>query len=370
MENGEHAISTDSETFIVVSQVGAHTFGLIVDKVFDAEEIVVKPVTPMLREIGVYSGNTILGDGSIVMILDMNGIAAATSQVGIASESQSALEAAQGARKDDTVALLVFRSGGRAPNAVPLALVARLEEIEFASVEYSNGQPVVQYRGQLMPLVLVDSDSSISGEGKTPVIVFSDRERSMGLVVDEIIDIVEDKLDIEVTGTRAGIIGSAVVAGKATDIVDAGYYLTQAFADWFSHENDIGHEHTSKRLLLVDDSPFFRNLLAPLLQASGYEVTMAEDGEDALRLLEADDTFDIIVSDIEMPGMDGYELAKACRSDSRWKETPIVALTSHTSPDDLERGHDAGFTDYVGKFDREALLIALSQSLTLVGEAA
>ncbi len=87
-------------------------------------------------------------------------------------------------------------------------------------------------------------------------------------------------------------------------------------------------------------------------------------------LRESGQGFDIIVSDIEMPGTSGIDFAKACRSDERWKETPIVALSSYTTANDMNRGRDAGFTDYVAKFDREALLAALSQSLSITGDAA
>ncbi len=368
--DSEGVVANDSETFIVVSQVGAHTFGLIVDRVFDTEEIVVKPVSPMLRDIGVFSGNTILGDGSIIMILDCNGIAAQATHTMIGGEAHAEEALAREGGGDDTVALLVFGAGGGAPKAVPLALVARLEDIDLGSVEYSDGQPVVQYRGQLMPLVCADPNKSLDSEGKTPVVVFTDRERSMGLVVDEIIDIVEEKLDIELKASRAGVIGSAVLAGKATDVIDAGYYLTQAFGDWFTQIDGAEIGESYKSLLLVDDSPFFRNMLAPLLSAAGYDVTMAEGGEEALKLLDAGREFDVIVSDIDMPGMSGFDLAKACRSDERWSATPMVALTSHTSPDDFERGREAGFTDYVAKSDRDALFAALSQSLSLVGDAA
>ena len=370
MGDSEGVVASGSETFIVVSRVGAHSFGLIVDRVFDTEEIVVKPVSPMLRDISVYAGNTILGDGSIIMILDCNGIAAEATHTTIAGESQAEEALAREGGGDDTVAFLVFGAGGGAPKAVPLALVARLEGIDMGNVEYSDGQPVVQYRGQLMPLVCADPNKSLDSEGKTPVVVFTDRKRSMGLVVDEIIDIVEEKLDIELKASGAAVIGSAVIAGKATDVIDAGYYLTQAFGDWFRHNDgaEIGESH--KSLLLVDDSPFFRNMLAPLLSAAGYDVTMAEGGDEALKLLDAGREFDIIVSDIDMPGMNGFDLAKACRSDERWRATPIVALTSHTSPEDCNRSREAGFTDYVAKFDRDALFAALSQSLSLVGDAA
>ncbi len=97
---------------------------------------------------------------------------------------------------------------------------------------------------------------------------------------------------------------------------------------------------------------------------------MAGSGDEALTILASGSDFDIIVSDIEMPGTNGFDLAKACRSDERWKETPIVALSSHTTAIDLDRGRDAGFTDYVSKSDRDGLLSALSQSLTMMGDAA
>ena len=367
--NGDATVSTDDDTFIVVSQVGAQSFGIIVDKVFDTEEIVVKPVAPMLRDIGVFSGNTILGDGSIVMILDPNGIAATATHTSMTSDSQAETATKSVAQSDDSTVLLLFRAGTGAPNAVPLALVARLEEFDRKAIEYSTGQPVVQYRGRLMPLIPVENGKPLEGEGKMPVVVFSDHDRSMGLVVDEIVDIVEERLDIELSASRPGTLGSAVIAGNATDIIDTGHYLTQAFSDWFKHGAGAGGNR-DKRLLLVEDSPFFRNMLAPLLSAAGYDVTLAESGDEALKLLDSGDDFDIIVSDIEMPGTSGFDLAKACRSDQRWKDTPIVALSSHSSPEHLKRGREAGFTDYVAKFDRDALLAALSQSLSIAGDAA
>ena len=363
-------IDVDAEMFIVVSQVGPYSFGIIVDKVFDTEEIVVKPVAPMLRDIGVFSGNTILGDGSIVMILDLNGIAAASAKVSLAGDHHSAAATDHETRDDKSTAMLLFRAGEGAPKAVPLALVARLKEIQRAAIENSNGQSLVQYRGQLMPLVAIDYGLAEGGEGKTPVIVFSENDRSVGLVVDEIVDIVDERLDIELTADRPGVVGTAVIADKATEIVDTGHYLTQAYSDWFANKPLLGRNADKKKLLLVEDSPFFRNMLSPLLAAAGYDVTMAADGDAALKLLDGERRFDIIVSDIEMPGMNGYDFAKACRGDERFRATPIVALTAHAEAKDFELGRDAGFTDYVAKFDRDALLAALDQSLTLAGEAA
>ncbi len=352
-------------SFVVVSQVGTYTFGIMVDRVFDTEEIVVKPVAPILRDITMFSGNTILGDGSVIMILDPNGIAVASGELSVSEADMVEKSGQRDARAGERVALLLFRAGDDTPKAVPLGLVARLEEVDVGSVETSNGQFVVQYRGQLMPLVPLDPAYKMRESGRQPVLVFSDRERSMGLIVDEIVDIVEDRLQVELSSERPGRIGSAIVAGHATDLVDAGYYLTQAFQDWFKSDGPVeGGDGQLKRVLLVDDSPFFRNLLAPLLSVAGYEVTTAENADKALAFYEAGEDFDVIISDIEMPGMNGFQFAEAVKSSIRWQKTPMVALSSHASTKDLDRGRAVGFDDYVAKFDRDALLQTLHDTLS------
>lgn len=356
----------DDETFIVVTQVGTYTFGIMVDRVFDTEEIVVKPVAPILRHIEMFSGNTILGDGSVIMILDPNGIASATGEMAMGETMSKETASVQATRQEDKMALLLFRAGIGAPKAVPLSLVARLEDVDLSSVEQSNGLPVVQYRGKLMPLVPIDPGFVIQTEGRQPVLVFADGDRSMGLIVDEIVDIVEERLVVQLTADRPGMMGSAIIAGKATDVIDAGFFLTQAYKDWFGSSSTEGYEEekSQQRVLLVDDSPFFRNLLTPLLSVAGYDVTAVENANEALALCEAGEDFDVIVSDIEMPGMSGFDFAEAVRQGGRWSAIPMVALSSHASPRDLDRGRQAGFTDYVAKFDRDALLYALQQTLS------
>ncbi|MEW5702977.1 MAG: chemotaxis protein CheW [Pseudomonadota bacterium] len=361
------------ERFVIITQVGTYKFGIAVDRVFDTEEIVVKPVAPILRDIGMFSGNTILGDGSVVMILDPNGIASAAgdSRIGDAPEAENNA-AVETIRNEERMSLLLFRAGGEEPKAVPLELVARLEEIGCDKIEYSNGMPMVQYREQLMLLVPLSGMLENERSGHRPVLVFSDRNRTIGLVVDEILDIVESHLKIEHVGTHKGTLGSAIIAGKATDILDVAYYLTQACGNWFASGEDASYDNTAtpRRLLLVDDSPFFRNLLMPLLSVSGYQVTSVASADEALRLRETGAAFDAILSDIEMPGMNGFEFAKAVQNDGLWQNTPLVALSSHTSQRDVERGKAAGFSNYVAKSDRDTLLHTLAQTLDTTRGAA
>lgn len=358
------AIADDEEVFIVVTQVGSNTFGIIVDRVFDTEEIVVKPVAPILRDITFYSGNTILGDGSVIMILDPNGISEAAGEMDTEHRSEADIQAVS--TDEETTSLLVFRAGGPELKAVPLALVARLEEIDMAETETTHGQVMVQYRDQLMPLVPFADTHQFKETGRQPILVFTDRERSMGLVVDEIVDIVDDRLKIELTTDIPGLIGSAVIAGKATDVIDAGYFLTQAFSDWFGNADTAAIETSGggrRRALLIDDSPFFRNLLAPLLSVAGWQVTALQSAQEALTMRDKGAAFDVIISDIEMPGMNGFEFASEVRRGGAWEKVPMVALSARATSADFERGRDAGFNDYVAKFDREALVSSLAQTV-------
>ena len=358
--------SAEEGGFVVVTQVGAHVFGIIVDRVFDTEEIVVKPVAPILRHVTIFSGNTILGDGSVIMILDPNGIARATGVGGEAMEGESGRgESLPGALADADArtALLLFRAGDETPKAVPLGLVARIEDIPREQIETAGGRPLVQYRGRLMPLVpLSGTWDPAAMPARQPVLVFSDGDRSMGLMVEEILDVVEERLSIDPAGERPGMLGSAVIGGKVTEMLDTAWWLRQAGEDWFG--GSAGESPgAGRRVLVVEDSAFFRSLVVPALGAAGYAVTAVADAREALRLRDAGAMFDAVISDIAMPGMDGFALATALREGGAWRDLPLIALTGRAEPADIERGRDAGFTDYVAKFDRAALLESLRQCL-------
>ena len=362
--------SSDPENgFIVVTQVGNQTFGIVVDGVFHTEEIVVKPMSTKLRHIDMFSGNTILGDGAVIMIIDPNGIAKALGAAGSASHEIAEENAAARANAaEQLTSLLVFRAGSAQPKAVPLGLVTRLEELATDKIELSNGRYMVQYRDQLMPLVQMEG-VSVQTSGSQPILVFADDGRSMGLVVDEIIDIVEERLNIEVAGSRDGILGSAVIKGQATEVIDVGHFLPMAFADWFSRK-EMRPSALAQSVLLVDDCAFFRNMLAPVLKAAGYRVRVAPNAQEGLVALRSGQTFDVVLTDIEMPDMNGFEFAETIRADAHLSSMPIIALSSMVSPAAIERGRLAGFHDYVAKFDRPGLIAALKEQTAELNRAA
>lgn len=359
----------DNKKYIVVTQVGNYQFGIIVDRVYDTEEIVVKPVAKILKDIEIFSGNTILGDGSVIMIIDPVGLAKATGDVDLSAGANGMADLHT--QRHDKTTLLLFRAGTGAPKAVPLSLISRLENIDPGKIETASGRQLIQYRGHLMPLMQLDPSVQMNKQGQA-VLVFADRDRSLGLIVDEIVDIVEVELNLQISAQTSGIVGSTVISGKATDIIDVGYYLQQIDQNWFKNHDEQayansknGAAHTSKkRLLLVDDSPFFRNMLTPILTIAGYDVTVLDSALKAMSLCDQGENFDIIISDIEMPEMDGLEFVSAVRSGTKWVDTPMVALTSHSTAADIEYGYQKGFNKYVAKFDRETLLSTLTEALS------
>src|SRR5580700_2772219 len=348
--------------YVVVMQVGNQVFGLVVDGLFHTEEIVIKPMSSKLRYISAFSGTTILGDGAVIMIIDPNGIVQALGRAAPVLARAQEAETRNAAESGDQILtpLLVFRAGSQQPKAVPLSLISRLEEIDCGRIEKSNDQHLVQYRGQLMPLLCIDAQTKIKQDGVQPVLVFSERNRSMGLLVDEIVDIVEQQLDIEVVSDQPGVLGCAVVKGRATEVIDVGHFLPQAFADWLDRR-DTRPAPLAPKVLLVDDSAFFRDMLAPLIKAAGYQVVAVPSATQALATLSSGTAIDVVVTDIEMPEMDGFALATTLRQDPRTAAIPVIALSAMVSTDAIQRGRRAGFHDFVAKFDRAGLIAAIKE---------
>jgi two-component system chemotaxis sensor kinase CheA len=261
-------------------------------------------------------------------------------------------------RSSEKTAMLLFRAGDATPKAVPLGLVARLDDLPVEQVESSGGIPMVQYRGQLMPLLAMGQDGlspDAVARGRQTVLVFSEAGRSLGLMVDAILDVVEERLEIKGGQDRPGFLGSAVVAGKVTDVMDTAWWLRRSGIDWFG----AADASPSQRLLVVEDSSFYRELVVPTLSAAGYDVVAVANPAEALRLRDRGAVFDAIVSDIEMQGMDGFAFARAVRDGGSWAELPLVAFSGRGDAAAVGLAREAGFTDFVTKHDPESLMQSL-----------
>jgi two-component system chemotaxis sensor kinase CheA len=351
---------TQKEFFVAVCKVGNSNFGVIVERIHDTEEIVVKPVADALKSIPLYSGNTILGNGSVIMILDPLGLTKAISNTQTAEQQT---DIAHVPVKDSAANFLLVSIGEGSPKAVPLDLVSRLEKIDVKDIEIVGDKPVIQYRGELMKLIRLDETAPLPEEDIISVIVFNYDKKVIGLVVDSIVDIVRGVLDVKLPSQQKHFLGSMVINGKTTEIVDVAYLLSSSVGMVDLSQTNI--EQAKKvNILFVEDSPFFRNLTQPFLSAVGYKVTAAENGSEALKIIDAHpEPFDAIVTDIEMPVMNGFELAAACRSNSKMSQVPIIAYTSTLNDEILQKGKVNGMTDCIHKTDRPGLLEAITRHL-------
>jgi two-component system, chemotaxis family, sensor kinase CheA len=209
---------------IVVLQADGRPFGLVVDHIDDTEEIVVKPLSKQLKSVAVFAGATIMGDGRVALILDVLGLA---QHAGVVSEVRDRARAEDAAETRDAgdgrQMLLLLGLGPDRRMAIPLSIVSRLEEFPRSIVERAGAGEVVQYRGDIMPLIRL---SSLLGVPDSPahdpmqVVVYSDGSRSVGLVVDNILDIVEERLAVRTCGVGGAVYGSAVIQERVTDLLD------------------------------------------------------------------------------------------------------------------------------------------------------
>ncbi|MFD0986578.1 hybrid sensor histidine kinase/response regulator [Methyloligella solikamskensis] len=345
-------------TTVAVVELGSRIFGIIVDDVLRTEEIVVKPKASLLRNLTVFSGNTILGDGSVIMIIDPTALAHLAGVDEIRVDSLAApVEVEAKPEEEEKLPLLLFMAGSSSRKAVPLSLVTRLEEIPASQLELCDEGYVLRYRDGLMPVLFMEGVKKRSGEDLQPILVFSEEGRNVGLAIDEIVDIVEEKISMEIHSNAPGVLGACLVHGEVVEVVDVSRYVGEGLGHRILVKETEGSR--TQRVLLVDDSQFFRNMLAPLLSANGYDVTLAASAHEALELKEEGQLFNVIISDLEMPDLDGIAFAEKVKADRAWAETPMIALSSHTSARLIARTRAAGFADYVGKFDRQKLMDAL-----------
>ncbi len=343
------------EGYIVVLYTGSAHYGLIVDSVIGTEEIVVKPLPSAMRGLSLFSGNTILGDGRVIMILDPGGIATQEKLSEREIESPSAFISDEEDTMDRTE-LLIFRAEDDTPKAVPAFLVTRIAEFKRSDLERNGEKTVVQYQGRLIALHAL---GALPQGDIIKALIFSDdrMDRMFAVAIEKTEDIVSAVVEIEEIGRRPGYLGSAIINGRATDILDINYFTGED--NWLPADMKNVRDDKKRRILLVDDSVFFRHMLQPMLSLAGYTVMVAPGPVSAMGLYDRGMDFDLIISDIEMEEMDGLSFAEKVKGDTRWKDTPMVALSSRATPQDKEIGYSKGFSAYVSKSDRDALLSTL-----------
>ncbi|SDT75807.1 chemotaxis protein CheA [Actinoplanes derwentensis] len=232
-------VGGDHGVYIMVLQADGRRFGMVVDRVLNTEEVVVKALNTRFKDIGLYAGATILGDGKVGLILDVSSLAR-RSHLAVDSERESVVDK-RGNTSGNTERLLVTAVGERRV-AIPLDTVTRLEEFPRDRIEHAGSREVVQYRGQILPLVRLSHLLGAYGEepeGDTvSVVVYSEGGRSVALVVDRIVDIAENSTTARRDAEEDGLVGTAVIQQRVTELLDVRRAILAADPNFYSDSMD------------------------------------------------------------------------------------------------------------------------------------
>jgi two-component system chemotaxis sensor kinase CheA len=357
---------TEEEKNLVVLTTGERYIGLLVDQILDSEEIVVKPLGKWFKNIPIYSGATIMGDGKLALILDIVGF---STYLGLSIEElekgYEEVEVIKKSSAEETQFVLLFNVGEEIL-AIPLALIARLDKIKADELKYIGGKEVIVYNEKVIPIIRLENYLPLQGlppQEYYNIFFFTERDKTCGILCSNIVDTIETTLEIEEgLYNHPGILGHRIIDGKTVLFIDIYKVIEMYDPEWFivkREEEEVG----PARVLLAEDSPFFRNMVTNYLSGAGYEVESAENGKVALEKLKSDPNFDIIVTDLEMPEMDGFGLIKAVREIPEFKELPILVLTSLSGEDIKRKVFELGANAYEIKLEREKVLRSIESLL-------
>jgi two-component system chemotaxis sensor kinase CheA len=359
---------------IVILNAEGRLFGLIVDEVQDTAEVVVKPMNSFLKSLPLYSGATVLGDGSVALILDVAGIAKQQRLLGENSNQILRQEEDRTVRSiSESQEFLLFRLNAEAKHAIPMNLVHRLEEFPKKSIERSGAQRVVRYRNAILPIVSLNEylglapAQSQTESDNISIIVTQKSGRLFGIEVNDILDVLNtvEPMDSEFSD-HPGILGNVVTEEEVIVIVDVLHVLDDTMKRLNVNSPSVvvpkAKQTPKLKILLAEDTAFFRKHVCAVLQREGHLISTAENGADAMDILNksARGEFDLVLSDIEMPKMNGLQFAEAVRQHDVWKDVPMIALTTKFSQIHIEEGKRAGFTAYLEKLNPEVLLAEIA----------
>jgi len=365
-EKGKQKIR--SVTFAVV-KIGDRRFGLIVDKIIGTEEIVVKPMHSSIKHLNIYSGSTVMGDGKVALILDIEGIARHVNiniNKIVEDEENNEIITNEAAFRDSQTVLLV-KSGASEQFAVPLSLIRRIEKIPVSKIELIGKKEFVTIDDITTRIVRLENVLNVSKcieQKNISLILPKHIKRPYGILISSVVDTAQISVKLDTESYREdGLLGSTIINNKITLFLDIYRLIEKLEPDWFEASNKRNKlEKIKKNILVVEDSGFMQQLEQRYLESDNYNVTIANNGKEALEILKQD-TFDLIISDIDMPIMNGWDFIKNVRKNDVYKDIPAIALTSLDSDYDKQFAKEIGFNDFLNKIDREKMLNSVSNFL-------
>ncbi len=346
---------------ILVLKIGSRKFGIAVDAIHGSEETLVKPLPVFLKDCRSYSGVTIMGDGKAAMILDPEGIIVKANlkfvEANDGKTERELSEADESLREQQN--LLIFKCSGPETFALDLSMVSRVEEIKASDIEAIGEKEYIKFRGSSLRVIRPEAFLPVGGNrtdaDKLYVIIPKLVKHPIGILIQKIHDTVQTSVKLNQEDIKAkGLLGSTLLNNRIALLINI--YELFELADPEHYAASIGKKITDRKVALVaEDTPFFQRMEVSYLEGAGYKVLLAKNGQEALELLR-ENSVDIVISDINMPVMDGLELVRNIRADKQLCNVPVIAVTSMTGDLQKREGLAAGFDFYEFKLDRTQLL--------------
>jgi len=340
-----------AQGLVLKMRTRAQGFALIVDDIVDLQEIVLKPLPAPLQPLNLFSAGAILGDGSVVLVLDGAGISAA---LGLPKSNAPRIAApAEPKAAPVRTKVVIFRSGGPGLRALPVSAVAKILPLSPDRVEIVDGACVVRNEGRLIALVRRDR-SRVTDLQKSPTaLVLQLGEERVGVVADEIVDVAEEEIRIELAGQSCGVAGVAVLRGEPTEILDP--------ACFFEPRVRVARRAATARapcVLIVEPAGFFRQMIADALARAGFEIIAVGDRAGARAAIERR-MFAAALIDLDLAAARQGEFARETRALAANGAFMLIGLAAHAGPASQARARRAGLSGAVGKFDRARLISTL-----------
>jgi len=358
----ERRTSVENSLYIIVLRVGSDSFGLCVERIVDTEEIVVKPLHERLKASKVYAGATVLGDGATALILDVSELARTG---GIRCEKTENRSMQVRSSIDELQRMLVF-TNGKERFAVPLCLLMRVDEISTQEVQVATGRELLSFRDSLIPLLRIEHAIPGIASAYDDDFIHAIIPRigtPVGIAAAQIIDIVEiDNNTLIHSNNQSAIIGTQNINGHATTLLDLCVLINILEPSWMSSFDKP--KENRRRVLLVEDSPLYCALASSYLRSLGLEIITAANGNEALDLIMLGGV-DGIISDIEMPVMDGFDLARRLKADKSFQQIPLLGISSMDEKTVRPRALDAGFDEFRSKSNLPLLGETIESLLSL-----
>ncbi len=366
----EHRTGDDrrKRSFIfIVLQFKQNYFGVLVDQITGKEEIVVKRLPQLIKHRKVFAGSTILGNGKVALILDINGLVEKAS-LNFTRQQENLYQTIMSRKmvQEEKQHVVVFNYAPEEYFAVPVNLLSEVDKFKMKDVKKVGDREFIQRHGKSIPLLRLDKSLNVSPleEEKEDLIVIvpSRIKYPTGVIGNSIITNIELSEDLNTKeADENGIMGTFFHNGELITLLDI-FTLLQKF-DPKRYHRELAGDIEQCRILFAEDQIFFRQLIAQYFRSYGIKkTTICKNGEEALQALIAKPgDFDIVVSDIEMPVMDGYQLVSTIKSDPKIRDIPVMALTSLDSEENVKKGMDAGFDAYEVKLDKDRVIHKINE---------